>query len=149
MKPKTTMGDKPGSKRRTCRPFICSAIFFQPIMFPDQKLLLDFDERLSRMESLLTQIASQQGNPRGTIASGDRIGGIELAQEITGKAASTIYNLVSARKIPFSKQCGKLYFSESSLLDWIKKGSKNTGLDISCEVDSYLGKGRRGRPRMV
>ncbi|KAA9356853.1 MULTISPECIES: helix-turn-helix domain-containing protein [Larkinella] len=77
----------------------------------------------------------------------NRIGGIELAKEITGKAESTIYNLVSAGKIPHSKQSGKLYFSESELVNWIRQGKRKNADEVNAEVDSFLG--RRGGRKQV
>ncbi len=47
---------------------------------------------------------------------------VHEAARFTGKSVSTIYRLVSHRKIPFHKQGGKLYFFEDELIDWIKSG---------------------------
>ncbi|AUD07004.1 helix-turn-helix domain-containing protein [Spirosoma pollinicola] len=51
----------------------------------------------------------------------DQIGGIALAQQITGKSTSTIYSLVSMGKLPATKAGGKLYFSESALRQYISQ----------------------------
>jgi excisionase family DNA binding protein len=75
----------------------------------------------------------------------DQIGGINLAQEITGLAKPTIYGLVAQSKIPYMKQGKKLYFSKRELTDWIKQGKRKTIADIEAEADSYLsGKRKRG-----
>ena len=47
---------------------------------------------------------------------------VQETARFTGKSVSTIYRLVSQRKIPFHKQGGKLYFFEDELIDWIKSG---------------------------
>jgi excisionase family DNA binding protein len=44
------------------------------------------------------------------------------AARFIGKSVSTIYRLVSQRRINFHKQSGKLYFFEDELIDWIKSG---------------------------
>jgi predicted DNA-binding transcriptional regulator AlpA len=75
----------------------------------------------------------------------DEIGGIALAQEVTGLARPTIYGLVAQAKIPCMKQGKKLYFSKCELTDWIKQGRRKTAADIEEEADSYLSsKGNRG-----
>jgi len=68
----------------------------------------------------------------------DQIGGIELAQEITGLARPTLYGLVAQSKIPCMKQGKKLYFSKRELTEWIKQGRRKTVTDIEAEADSYL-----------
>ncbi|MFP5265564.1 MAG: helix-turn-helix domain-containing protein [Blastocatellia bacterium] len=74
----------------------------------------------------------------------DKIGGIELAQQITGLAKPTIYGLVAQSKIPCMKQGKKLYFSRRELTDWIKQGKRKTIADIEIAADSYLsGTGKR------
>ncbi|WP_052731238.1 helix-turn-helix transcriptional regulator [Spirosoma radiotolerans] len=77
------------------------------------------------------------------------IGGIELAQQITGLARSTIYNLVSQRKIPFSKpqNSGRLYFVESDLRAWIQEGRWQTKNEIAQEVEIFLGRSAKAANR--
>lgn len=56
----------------------------------------------------------------------DDIGrGAKFASKITGKAVTTIYDLVQQDLIPHSKQGKDLYFSRSELLLWIKSGKRN------------------------
>ena len=75
----------------------------------------------------------------------DQIGGIELAEQITGLAKPTIYGLVAQSKIPCMKQGKKLYFSRQELTDWIKQGRRKTLDDIEVEASSYIsGKSKRG-----
>ena len=49
------------------------------------------------------------------------LGGIELAEEITGFKKATIYRLTSMNQIPCYKRGKRLYFDWQKLLDWIKK----------------------------
>jgi excisionase family DNA binding protein len=64
-----------------------------------------------------------------------RIGGIELAEEITRLKRPTIYNLVSTRQIPFSKQGKKLYFYESDLLRWLEDGKRKTQAELALDAE--------------
>lgn len=64
----------------------------------------------------------------------DEIGDIAFASKITGKAVPTIYDLVSKRKIPHSKQGKKLYFSKKDLLDWIQSGRRKTVAEITEQI---------------
>jgi excisionase family DNA binding protein len=51
-----------------------------------------------------------------------KIGGIELAVEITGLAKQTIYAMTSKNSIPHIKRGGKLYFKAEDLQKWIEAG---------------------------
>jgi hypothetical protein len=62
------------------------------------------------------------------------IGDIHLAEKVTGYARQTIYQLVSARKIPYFKKQGKLYFSTESLIAWLKKGRQYTFDEVVQEI---------------
>lgn len=68
------------------------------------------------------------------------IGGIELAEEITGWAKATIYTKVHFRTIPFIKKEGtkKLFFSRKELLDWLGSGKKKTKDEISQEATDFV-----------
>lgn len=67
----------------------------------------------------------------------DKIGGIELAIELTGLAKPTIYGLVSERKIPHSKRGKKLYFSRNDLTEWITGGRRKTNAEIETKAENY------------
>ncbi len=49
----------------------------------------------------------------------NRIGGLELAEEVTGFKRQTIANKVSRGEMPSYKQGGKRYFSEIALREWM------------------------------
>ena len=54
----------------------------------------------------------------------NRIGGINLAVEVTGMAKQTIYNLVSKRLIPHAKRGDRIIFDEDKLSyspEWLDK----------------------------
>jgi predicted DNA-binding transcriptional regulator AlpA len=91
-------------------------------------------------EDLSNRLDSIENNQRAIIrllekndpSAASEYGDIALAEEITGLARQTIYQLVSKRKIPFMKKSKKLYFSRTELLNWIKSGKKRT-------VDEIMG----------
>jgi predicted DNA-binding transcriptional regulator AlpA len=62
------------------------------------------------------------------------IGDIELAEKTTGYARQTIYQLVSAKKIPFIKKQGKLFFSKSDLIGWLLEGTKRTIEELAKDI---------------
>ena len=51
---------------------------------------------------------------------------IHHAARFVMKEASTLYNLVAAKKIPFHKDGGKLYFFKSELEAFIKSGGSKS-----------------------
>ena len=53
-----------------------------------------------------------------------KIGGIDLAVEVTGLAKQTIYSKSSKGTIPFIKRGGKLYFNREKLIEWIENGNE-------------------------
>ena len=54
-----------------------------------------------------------------------KVGGIDLAMEITGLAKQTIYAMTSRNSIPHIKRGGKLYFKAEDLQNWIEAGDSN------------------------
>ena len=70
----------------------------------------------------------------------DEIGGIELAENITGLARQTIYGKVSERKISFIKipHSKKLYFSKKDLNEWLQSHKKLTDYDIAAQATEYI-----------
>jgi excisionase family DNA binding protein len=53
-----------------------------------------------------------------------KIGGIELAQEITRLSKARIYALVSERGIPHAKRGNRLTFNRTELLAWVAEGNR-------------------------
>jgi excisionase family DNA binding protein len=58
---------------------------------------------------------------------------IEEAAAFLKKPKSTIYQLTSTRKIPFSKMGKQLLFFKKDLLLWIEEGKKKTQKQIEAE----------------
>jgi excisionase family DNA binding protein len=79
------------------------------------------DRRIGRLESLLLEVKAALLQAPPTVAD---VGGIGLAQEVTGLSKNTIYALVSKREIPHSKRGNKLYFNRAELLLWVAAGNR-------------------------
>lgn len=84
------------------------------------------EERLIGIEVLLWDLKKLQSTEKEKTETDEDIGGMGLAEQITGLAKPTIYALVAKDKIPFMKKNKKLYFSRQGLLDWIKSGRRKT-----------------------
>lgn len=67
----------------------------------------------------------------------DKIGGVDLAVEITGKAKSTIYFWVHKRLIPHSKRGKQLYFSRNELTKWLKSGKRKTQAEVALDAENF------------
>lgn len=93
--------------------------------------------RLIRVESLLYELKSTV-TPAPTENTQDKIGGIELAMQVTGLAKSTVYNLASESRIPHMKRGKKLYFSREELLSWLREGKQKTLSDLKEEMEAHL-----------
>lgn len=76
------------------------------------------NERLDNLESLVRatfQDRSQPAKPEHP-----DIGGLDLAERITGLSRGTLYKLTCQRKIPHHKRGGKLFFFRDELFSWIR-----------------------------
>ena len=58
--------------------------------------------------------------------------------ELTHLSKSTVYGLVSQRKIPFFKQGKILRFKRSELMAWIESGRKKTIQEIEQDADDQI-----------
>jgi predicted DNA-binding transcriptional regulator AlpA len=74
----------------------------------------------------------------------DRMGGLELAMEITGYKESSIYKKVELKEIPFYKQKRKLRFSEKALIAYMQEKELGGRLANSEEKEIHLQPRRRG-----
>lgn len=59
-----------------------------------------------------------------TSSESDDLISFKQAYTFLGMAPSTLYNLVSQRRIPNSKKGKRLYFSKRDLLTWVKSGKR-------------------------
>jgi excisionase family DNA binding protein len=81
-----------------------------------------FEEITNRLEALASEIrALKRANKEERT---DEIGGLDLAREVTGLAARTIYKLTHRRAIPHRRVGGRLYFRRSELEAWLDGGRR-------------------------
>ncbi len=82
--------------------------------------------------------------PMAAAPPADRIGGIKLAVEVTGKARQTIYNLVAQREIPHSKPKGVgLVFCEKDLREWMLTNQRPMAGDAARNAHQFIVQPRR------
>lgn len=81
-----------------------------------------FEEINNRLEAIASDIrALKRATKEGQT---DEIGGLDLAREVTGLAARTIYKLTHRRAIPHRRVGGRLYFRRSELEAWLDGGRR-------------------------
>src|SRR5262245_26285201 len=90
---------------------------------PFESLERKINQRLDTLEALIREASTRQAS---------RVGGIDLAKEITGLSSHAIYKLVARRAIPFSKPTGtrNLRFDEDRLREWLHAGDHKTAQEI-------------------
>jgi excisionase family DNA binding protein len=79
------------------------------------------EDWLRRIEANQNELLQRLNAPA---AAGPEVGGIELACEVLRLSKPRIYTLVSERAIPHMKRGGRLTFSRTELLDYLKAGSR-------------------------
>jgi predicted DNA-binding transcriptional regulator AlpA len=79
-------------------------------------------------------------NPISQTETADEIGGLELAERITGYKPSTIYDLVFKRQIPHSKRGKRLMFSRIELTAWLTENRRKTQSELRAEAANTTGK---------
>ena len=63
----------------------------------------------------------------------DEIGGMEMAEAVTGLSPSTIYKKTHRREIPHRNVHGRLYFRRSELEAWLDAGRRPLAEEIAHE----------------
>jgi excisionase family DNA binding protein len=63
---------------------------------------------------------------------------VEEAAKFLTLAVPTIYSKVSKKELPFMKKNGRLYFSQSELLEYVKTGQEKSIKQINEEADTFL-----------
>ena len=69
---------------------------------------------------------------------GDELLTIEQAAEFLSLTKPTIYTMVSRGMIPSMKRSKRLYFSREDLMNYIKRGRRETNDEIAACADEYL-----------
>lgn len=89
--------------------------------------------KLENIESKLLDICKNI-----QVANKDQMLNVQEASGFLGLAVATIYSKVSKRELPFIKRSKRLYFSQAELTEYIKKGRRQTYLEIEESADNYL-----------
>jgi excisionase family DNA binding protein len=88
-----------------------------------------FEEINTRLDALASEIrALKRANKENPT---DEIGGLDLALEVTGLAARTIYKLTHRRTIPHRRVGGRLYFRRSELEAWLDGGRRPMASELA------------------
>ncbi|MBC6606262.1 helix-turn-helix domain-containing protein [Hymenobacter sp. BT188] len=82
---------------------------------------ITIEDWLKRIEANQQRILQRLDQPQH---QGPELGNIELACEILRLSKPRVYALVSSRSIPVMKRGGRLTFSRSELIEYLKGGSR-------------------------
>lgn len=101
------------------------------------------EERLASIEELLITVLTRIDEIEKP--SKEIIGEVKDCSVWIKKSASTIYKLVSQKKIPHIKNGKKVLFNKEDIINWLKTGTRSTLTEMQVEIDQKLqnmGKGR-------
>jgi excisionase family DNA binding protein len=101
------------------------------------------EERLASIEDLLITMFAKLDE----IEKPDKeiIGNVEDCSRWIKKSPSTIYKLISQKKIPHIKSGKKVLFKKEDIMHWLNTGTRSTLTEMQIEIDKKLqnmGKGR-------
>lgn len=97
------------------------------------KAIFQLSERLKSIEELLTsKTISQPQQPTDTLLT------VKQAAKYLSLSVPTIYTKVSKNELPFMKRGKRVYFTESELLDYLKKGRIKTNEEVNREAQNYI-----------
>lgn len=63
---------------------------------------------------------------------------VQQAGKFLSLSVPTIYGLIHRNQLPVMKRSKRCYFSKKELLEYLKKGRKQTNEDLIKETDAYL-----------
>ncbi|WP_018478136.1 helix-turn-helix domain-containing protein [Pontibacter roseus] len=73
----------------------------------------------------------------------DELLSVQQAAQFLSLSPTTIYAMVQRRELPVSKRGGRLYFSKTELIDYVKAGRKKTAAEIAEQAAAYVGAKRK------
>lgn len=91
-------------------------------------------EEVKQIKSLILETSTKD--------TGDQFLTIQEVEEFLHVKRQTIYSYVSKGLIPKKKKAGRLYFSKSELIQWIKEGNKRS-FDVEEEAKKIMVKRKR------
>lgn len=77
----------------------------------------------------------------------DRLLNIQEVAQLLSLSVQTIYVRSSKNEIPCMKKGKRLYFYESEILEWVKKGKRKDVFETEMEIDAYLMGQKKGGKR--
>ena len=101
------------------------------------KAVTQLFDKLENIEKILLE-KSNPSQPDG----GDLLT-IKEAADFLRLKVPTIYGLVSRSEIPCMKKGKLLYFSKTTLMEWVNTGRKKTIAETANKVDSFLEKRKK------
>jgi excisionase family DNA binding protein len=102
-----------------------------------------FDARLSNIESLLLDL---KHSPKDVIPleQSEKLLTIQDASKFLMLSVPTLYSKTSKGELPVMKRNGRLYFSSTELMQYVKDGRKKSNKEIEAEADTYLLNSKKG-----
>jgi len=102
----------------------------------NRMIIMPEDEFINIMHSIVRE--ELKGFQGATTTASDQPLTIDQAAAFINRPKASIYNLVSKRSIPHSKQGKRLYFDKEQLRAWVKSGAVKTTAEIINEADDIL-----------
>ena len=100
---------------------------------------LDSEQLSNLIQSSVRKVLKE--NPPQTVEPNEQPEQLLNAQE-AGKflnlTVPTIYSKVSKGELPVMKRSGRLYFSSTELMEYLKEGRKKTNTEIEQAAEAYL-----------
>ena len=85
----------------------------------------------AKLDALAVDVRTLKSRTKETPS--DEIGGLELAEAVTGLSRSTLYKKTHRREIPHRHVGGRLYFRRSELEAWLDGGRRAMAKEIAHE----------------
>ena len=90
-----------------------------------------FRKELEEFFSSRNQVPSSSHNV-------DELFTVQQAAEFLNLAEATVYGKVLRKELPVCKRGGRLYFSKSDLIEYVKGGRKKTQEEIEAQAVPYI-----------
>lgn len=96
-------------------------------------------EEVSELKSLLIEREKQKEQSKI-----EKLMSVKDAANFLGLAVATIYSKVSRGELPVMKRAGRLYFSNSELLEYVQEGRVRTIVEIEADSHEFLAEKKGG-----
>lgn len=90
-------------------------------------------KKLENIERLLLQRADHQQTQLP-----DQLLTVEETAKFLNLSIPTIYSKVSKGELPVMKRSKRLYFSQTELTEYLKKGRRKTNIELEKDAEAYL-----------